>query len=142
MAQVDVSTTSELEPAAAWKLASDLNRFGEWMTIFGGWRSPVPSTVEEGMCVSACIKVKGFRNVIHWTVTRFDEPEVIELKGRGRGGIRLAVKMTLNDNHPGTVFRLTAEITGGVLNGPLGGLVARVVKSDVHKSINNLAALR
>lgn len=121
MARVEVSTTSGLEPAAAWKLASDLSRFGEWMTIFGGWRSAVPSTIEEGTRVSACIKVKGFRNVVHWTVTRYDEPEVIELKGRGRGGIRLAVRMTLADNHPGTVFRLTAEITGGVLNGPLGG---------------------
>ncbi|EUA35383.1 polyketide cyclase / dehydrase and lipid transport family protein [Mycobacterium xenopi 4042] len=82
MARVEVSTTSELEPAAAWKLASDLSRFGEWMTIFGGWRGAVPSTIEEGTSVSACIKVKGFRNVIHWTVTRYDEPEVIELKGR------------------------------------------------------------
>ncbi|WP_039889584.1 SRPBCC family protein [Mycobacterium xenopi] len=142
MARVEVSTTSELEPAAAWKLASDLSRFGEWMTIFGGWRGAVPSTIEEGTCVSACIKLKGFRNVIHWTVTRYDEPEVIELKGRGRSGIRLAVRMTLTDNHPGTVFRLTAEIKGGVLNGPLGRLVARVVKSDAHKSIANLAALR
>jgi hypothetical protein len=142
MARVEVSTTSGLEPAAAWKLASDLNRLGDWMTIFAGWRSAVPSTIEEGTCVSACIKVKGFRNVIHWTVTRYDEPEVIELKGKGRGGIRLAVKMTLADNHPGTVFHLTAELNGGVLNGPLGRLVARILKSDVHKSARNLAALR
>ena len=142
MAEVDVSTSSDLDPESAWKLASDLSRFDEWLTIFGGWRSEVPSTLEEGTCVSSCIKVKGFRNVIHWTVTRFDEPEVIELKGRGRGGIRLAVKMTLSDNHPGTAFHLAAELKGGVLNGPIGGLVARVLKSDVHKSINNLAALR
>ena len=27
----------------AWELASDLQRFDEWMTIFGGWRSPVPA---------------------------------------------------------------------------------------------------
>lgn len=65
LARVDVSVSSKVEPEAAWKLASDLDRFDEWMTIFAGWRSPVPDTIEEGTCVSSCVKVKGFRNVIH-----------------------------------------------------------------------------
>lgn len=142
MAQVDVSTSSDLEPEAAWKLASDLSRFDEWMTIFGGWRGKVPSTIEKGTKISSCAKVKGFRNVIHWTVTRYDEPKSIELQGRGRGGIRIAVAMNVADNHPGSTFHLTADLKGGVLRGPIGKLVARVVRSDVRKSVNNLAALR
>lgn len=142
MARVDVSVSSELEPKTAWKLASDLDRFGEWMTIFAGWRGPVPDTIGEGTRVASCVKVKGFRNVIHWTVTRYDEPKSIELQGRGRGGIRLTVAMTVTDDHPGSVFHLTADIDGGVLNGPIGGLVARVLRSDVHKSVHNLAALQ
>ena len=142
MAQVDVSTTSDLDPESAWKLASDLSRFHEWMTIFGGWRSEVPSILEEGTCLSSCIKVKGFRNVIHWTVTCYDEPKAIELSGRGRGGIRIALTMTVSDDHPGSTFHLNADLRGGPLSGPIGRLVARVVKSDVHKSINNLAVLR
>lgn len=142
MAQVDVSTPSDLDPESAWQLASDLNRFHEWLTIFGGWRSDVPTTIDEGTCVSSCVKVKGFRNVIHWTVTKYDEPETIELRGRGRGGIRIALKMNVADNHPGSTFHLDADLSGGLLNGPIGRLVARVVKSDVHQSIDNLAALR
>jgi hypothetical protein len=142
MARVDVSTSSDLEPVSAWKLACDLNRFSEWMTIFGGWRGPVPSTIEEGTHVSSCIKVKGFRNIIHWTVTHYDEPRSIELRGRGRGGIRISVGMAVTDNHPGSTFHLTAELKGGLLNGPIGRLVARIIRSDVRKSVNNLAALR
>ncbi len=134
--------SSEVEPGAAWKLASDLQRFDEWMTIFGGWRGPVPSTIEEGTCVSSCIKVKGFRNVIRWTVTRYDEPKSIGLQGRGRGGIRLGVAMTITGNHSGSTFHLTADLKGGLLSGPVGGLVARVLRSDVRKSVHNLAALR
>jgi len=134
--------SSDLEPAAAWKLASDLRRFDEWMTIFAGWRGPVPSTIEEGTRVSSCIKVKGFRNVIRFTVTRYDEPKSIELQGRGRGGIRIAVAMNVTDNHPGSNFHLTADLTGGVLSGPIGKLVARVIRSDVRKSVSNLAALQ
>jgi Polyketide cyclase / dehydrase and lipid transport len=142
LARVDVSTSSDLEPGAAWKLACDLSRFEEWMTIFGGWRGDVPATVEEGTHVSSCVKVKGFRNVVHWTVTRYDEPNSIELQGRGRGGIRIAVAMTVTDNHPGSTFRLTADLKGGVLSGPIGRVVARVLRSDVRKSGNNLAALQ
>jgi hypothetical protein len=112
------------------------------MTIFGGWRGDVPATVEEGTHASSCVKVKGFRNVVHWTVTRYDEPNSIELQGRGRGGIRIAVAMTVTDNHPGSTFRLTADRKGGVLSGPIGKVVARVLRSDVRKSVNNLAALQ
>jgi hypothetical protein len=77
MARVDVSTSSDLAPESAWKLACDLKRFGDWMTIFAGWRGPVPDKIGEGTRVSSCVKVKGFRNVIHWTVTRYEEPKAI-----------------------------------------------------------------
>lgn len=134
--------TSEVEPEAAWKLASDLQRFDEWMTIFGGWRGEVPDTIEEGTCVASLIKVKGFRNVIYWEVTHYDEPNSIELKGRGRGGVRLTVAMAVTPKDPGSDFQLTADLSGGVLSGPVGRLVARVLRSDVKRSVENLAELR
>lgn len=142
MSRVDVSTSSDVEPEAAWKLASDLRRFDEWMTIFGGWRGKVPSTVEEGTCVSSCIKVKGFRSVVHWKVTHYDEPNSVELRGRAKGGIRISVALKVSADDPGSVFHLTADLRGGVLSGPVGKLVARVLRSDVRTSIENLAVLR
>jgi hypothetical protein len=142
VARIDVATSSNLEPAAAWELASDLDRFDEWMTIFGGWRSPVPSTLKEGTRVSSCIKVNGFRNIVHWTVTRYDEPKAIELEGRARGGIRISVAMSVAADDHGSTFHLTADLGGGLLNGPIGPLVAQILRPDVRKSISNLAALR
>ena len=141
MARVDVSTTSDLSPESAWKLASDLGRFGDWMTIFGGWRGKIPSTIEKGTCVSSLIKVKGFRNVIHWEVTQYDEPTAIELVGRGRGGVRITVAMQVTDRNRGSTFQLSAELGGGLLNGPIGKLVAKMITSDVRESVCNLAAL-
>jgi hypothetical protein len=138
---VDVSTSSDLSPASAWKLASDLSRFGDWMTIFGGWRGEVPSTIEQGTRVSSLIKVKGFRNIIHWEVTKYDEPTAIELAGRGRGGIRITVAMSVTDNKPGSTFELSSELGGGLLNGRLGKLVAKIIRADVRESVCNLAAL-
>jgi hypothetical protein len=142
MSRVDVSTSSDLHPEAAWKLASDLRRFGEWMTIFGGWRGEVPSKIEKGTCVSSCIKVKGFRSVVHWQVMHYDEPKSVELQGRAKGGIRISVGLEVAADDRGSVFHLTADLRGGVLSGPVGKLVARVLRSDVRKSVENLAALQ
>ena len=142
MATVDVAVSSDLSPDQAWALASDLRRFDDWLTIFGGWRSDVPSHVEVGTCVSSLIKVKGFRNTIHWRVTRYDEPKTIELVGRGRPGICIALRLCVKYNNPGSVFQVIAELTGGLLNTRIGNLVAKVLESDVRKSVSKLAQLR
>jgi hypothetical protein len=141
MATVDVAVPSAVPPQRAWELASNLHRFDEWLTIFGDWRSPVPLVVREGTQVSSLIKVKGFRNTIHWNVTNYDAPKTIELKGWGRGGIGIGITMNVIDEHPGTCFKLNADISGGLLNGPVGRLVAKVLEGEVQKSVENLAAL-
>lgn len=142
MATVDVSVSSELSAESAWALASDLRRFDEWLTIFGGWRSDVPAQIEVGTCVSSCLTVKGFRNIIHWRVTRYDEPKVIEMVGRGRPRIRIALTLCVRDEDAGSTFQVMAQLSGGLLNTPVGRLVAKVLESDVRKSVANLAALR
>ena len=142
MATIDVAVPTDLAPEQAWKLASDLHRFDEWLTIFGGWRSEVPSSIEVGTCVSSCIKVKGFRNIIHWRVTRYDEPRLIEMSGAGRGGVRIYLAIEVQDAAPGSRFRVLAELKGGLLSTRVGQLVARVLQSEVRKSVTKLAALR
>ena len=141
MASVDVAVSSDLTPEKAWELASNLRRFDEWLTIFGGWRSEVPAEIEVGTCVSSLIKVKGFRNVIHWRVTEYDEPRRIALRGHGRGGIEIQLTMSVAEERAGSTFHLVAELRGGLLSGPVGRLVAKVLESDVRRSVRNLAAL-
>ncbi|AGB23822.1 Polyketide cyclase / dehydrase and lipid transport [Mycobacterium sp. JS623] len=141
MAKVDVAVSSDLTPERAWALASDLRRFDEWLTIFAGWRSEVPPQIEVGTCVSSCVKVKGFRNTVHWRVTRYDEPKLIEIVGRGRPGIRIALTLCVRDDKPGSTFAVVADLSGGLLSTPVGRLVAKVLESDVRKSVENLAAL-
>ena len=92
--------------------------------------------------MSSLIKVKGFRNVIHWRVSRYDEPKKIELVGRGRPGICIALLLCVKDNKPGSTFQVIAELTGGLLNTRIGTLVAKVLESDVRKSVSRLAQLR
>ena len=150
MASVDVAVSSALSPEPAWQLASDLGRFGEWLTIFGGWKSEVPSQIDVGTEVSSLIKVKGFRNVIHWRVTRYNEPKEIELVGTGRGGVCITLSMQVErsgaergaqDSGDGSNFRVIADLSGGLLSTPIGHVVARVIRGDVRKSVRNLAEL-
>ena len=141
MAKVDVAVSSSLSPEKAWALASDLRRFDEWLTIFNGWRSEIPSQIEVGTCVSSCIKVKGFRNIVHWRVTRYEEPKLVEMVGRGRPGIRIALTLCVHDDNPGSTFQVIADLSGGLLSTPVGKLVAKVLESDVRKSVETLAAL-
>src|SRR5215208_6723496 len=114
MAKVDVAMSSDLSPEQAWALASDLRRFEEWLTIFGGWRSEVPSQIEVGTCVSSCVKVKGFRNVVHWRVTRYDEPKLIEMVGRGKPAVCIALRLCVKDDGNGSTFQVIADLTGGL----------------------------
>ena len=143
MATVDVSVTSDLTPERAWTLASDLKRFDEWLTIFGGWKSPVPSEIEVDTQVASLIKVKGFRNVIHWRVTRYDEPKEIELVGTGRGGVCIALSLRVEPaGSSGSSFGVCADLYGGLLSTPIGNVVAKVIRGDVYRSVCNLAELR
>ena len=42
----------------------------------------------------------------------------------------------------GSVFQVVAELTGGLLNTRIGNVVAKVLESDVRKSVTNLTELR
>ena len=101
----------------------------------------MPDVIELGTKVSSLIKVKGFRNTINWEVTGYDAPKRIEMLGRGRGGVKISLTMNITDNQPGSTFHLLAELSGALLSGKVGDLVARVLHADVKTSVENLASL-
>ncbi len=39
-------------------------------------------------------------------------------------------------------LHLTADLGSGLLSSPIGSLVARMIRSDVRKSVDNLASLQ
>lgn len=142
MATISVSVQMPEKPQGAWDKASALDRFDEWMTIHGGWCSPPPKTLAKGTEVESLVKVKGFRNTIKWTFTEFDEPKLIEMAGRGKGGVKISLTIHVRESDAGSELTLDAYFGGGVLFGPVGTVVARALDSDVKQSVANLAALR
>ena len=49
--------------------------------------------------------------------------------------------MTVAERGGGSTFHLMADLSGALLSGPLGRLVAKVLESDVRRSVQNLAVL-
>lgn len=142
MAVITVAVSMPESPQGAWDKASALDRFDEWMTIHGGWCSPPPKVLKKGTEVESLVKVKGFKNTIRWTFTEFDEPELIEMSGKGKGGIRISLTINVRAKGDGSELTLDASFGGGVLFGPVGKVVARALDTDVKQSAANLAALR
>ncbi|WP_072804871.1 type II toxin-antitoxin system Rv0910 family toxin [Rhodococcoides yunnanense] len=143
MATISVSVNMPENPQGAWDKASALDRFDEWMTIHAGWCSPPPAVLAKGTEVESLVKVKGFKNTIAWTFTEYKEPELIEMSGRGRGGIEISLTIHVREARGGgSQLTLDAYFGGGVLFGPVGNVVAKALNRDVKQSVANLAALR
>ncbi|MDJ0394590.1 SRPBCC family protein [Rhodococcus sp. G-MC3] len=142
MATIRVSVDMPEDPQGAWDKAAALDRFDEWMTIHGGWCSPPPKELGVGTEVESLVKVKGFKNTIQWTFTEFKEPELIEMSGHGKGGIKISLTINVRERKGGSQLTLDAYFGGGVLFGPVGKVVAKALDADVKQSVANLAALR
>lgn len=80
-----------------------------------------------GTAVSSLIEARGFRNVILWEVTHYDEPRHSQMHGSRRGGVEINLDMRVLDNRPGFTFHLMAERAGGLLCDPVGRLVTKVL---------------
>ncbi|KZF10216.1 MAG: SRPBCC family protein [Rhodococcus sp. (in: high G+C Gram-positive bacteria)] len=141
MAKISVSVEMPENPQGAWDKASALDRFDEWMTIHGGWCSPPPKELNKGTKVESLVKVKGFKNTIKWTFTEFQEPKLIEMSGKGKGGVKISLTIHVKEHPEGSELTLDAYFGGGVLFGPVGTVVARALDTDVKQSVANLAAL-
>ena len=64
------------------------------------------------------------------------------MRGCGFGGVRIDLNLTISESGRGSMFHLWADLHGGVLSGPVGKLVARVLKGDVRKSVEDLSRLQ
>jgi hypothetical protein len=140
--KVNATATVPATPAHTWAVASDLTRFAEWMTLHDGWRGEVPAVIEEGTSLTSVVTVMGLRNRIRWRVESYRPPTALLITGRGVGGIRVALTLSIRaTNGSSSEVTIDAEVTGRPVFGPLGFAIGRAVRADVRKSIAVLADL-
>ena len=141
MPKVSVSTTVPAAPDAAWATAADLSRFGEWLVLHEGWRGEVPDTLQAGTELTSVVRVKGLRNRITWLVGSYDPPRSISISGKGVGGTRMSLVLSVRPTGTESTVTVDAEISGPTTIGPVGMLIGRALKGDMRRSVTRLTDL-
>lgn len=137
MAKLSGSIDVPLPPEVAWKHASDLSRYREWLTIHRVWRSTLPDEIEKGTVIESIVEVKGMLNRIRWTVVHYKPPQGMTLNGDGVGGVKVKLMAKIQPKDEGSVVGFDVHLGGPALFGPIGMIVAAALRSDINESLHN-----
>ena len=110
MAKLELSRELSLSAEQAWQHASNLSELGAWLVMYEGWRSELPTELTLGTTVVGVARAKGLRNRVTWTVH-------------------------VTETSRSCAFAVRLDLGGRPLFGPIGAVVARVVKGDIERSI-------
>lgn len=141
MAKLSGSIDVPLPPEEAWKAASDLSRYKDWLTIHRVWRSKLPDDIEKGTVVESIVEVKGMYNRIAWTVVRYKPPEGMTLNGNGVGGVKVKLMAKVAPNYEGSIVSFDVHLGGPALFGPIGMIVAAALRGDIDQSLQNFVTV-
>jgi hypothetical protein len=142
VAKVNATATVPAPPARTWAVASDLTRFGEWLTLHDGWRGEVPPVIEQGTSLTSVVTVMGLRNRIRWRIESYTPPAELLITGRGVGGVRVALRLSIRaEGESSSQVTVDAEVTGRPVFGPLGLAIGRAVRADMRRSVATLSEL-
>ncbi|OBH09187.1 SRPBCC family protein [Mycobacterium sp. E1747] len=141
MAKLSGSIDVPLPPEVAWKHASDLSRYKDWLTIHRVWRSKLPDDIEKGTVVESIVEVKGMYNRIKWTVVRYKPPEGMTLNGDGVGGVKVKLMAKVQPAEEGSTVSFDVHLGGPALFGPIGMIVAAALRGDINTSLENFVTV-
>jgi carbon monoxide dehydrogenase subunit G len=141
MAKLSGSVDVPLPPEEAWKHASDLSRYKDWLTIHKVWRSTLPDVLEKGTVVESYVEVKGMPNRIKWTIVHYKPPQAMTLNGDGVGGVKVKLMAKVTPKGDGSEVSFTVHLGGPALFGPIGMVVAAALRSDIRQSLQNFVSV-
>jgi carbon monoxide dehydrogenase subunit G len=137
MAKLSVSIDVPLPPEQAWKHASDLSRFKDWLTIHRLWRGELPEVLQKGTVIESYLEVKGMPNRVKWTIVHYKPPEAMTLNGDGVGGVKVKLLAKVTPKDDGSAVSFNVHLGGPALFGPIGMIVAAALRSDIRESLQN-----
>ena len=141
MAKLSGSIDVPLPPEQAWKHASDLSRFKDWLTIHRLWRGELPDVLEKGTVIESYVEVKGMPNRIKWTIVHYKPPEAMTLDGDGVGGVKVKLLAKVTPKDDGSVVSFNVHLGGPALFGPIGMIVAAALRGDINQSLGNFVTV-
>lgn len=116
---------------------TDPGRFGEWLTLHGGFRGEAPAGALPGMAFAERVSFMGIPADVDWTVIAVSD-RVLELHGVGPMGMTLGFRLGVRADAEGATARFDAGISGEPVAGPLGASLARSLGEEVQRSLDGL----
>lgn len=141
MAKLKVSLAVPLTPEQTWTHASDLSEYEQWLSIHEAWRSELPEELAVGVSLESIAKVKGLRNRVTWKIESYDPPNTLELKGNGKGGVKIGLTLSVVAEGDGSEIVVDIKLGGAPLFGPIGSGVARALQADIENSLRKFVEL-
>lgn len=141
MAKLKVSLDVPLTPEQTWTHASDLAEYDKWLVIHEAWRGDLPDELAVGTTLDSVASVKGMRNRVRWEIKSYDPPRKLELKGNGKGGVKIGLVLAVRAEGDGSQITVDVDLGGAPLFGPIGSGVARALKGDMENSLKTFVSL-
>lgn len=141
MAKLKVSVDVPISPDRAWSHAANLGELDQWLIMHEAWRGRVPDELTPGTELVGIASVKGLRNRVRWTVRTAEPPRRLVLSGAGKGGTKLGLELLVAPNASGSQVTVDIDLGGRPLFGPIGATVARALRGDIERSLDQFVDL-
>jgi carbon monoxide dehydrogenase subunit G len=128
-------------PEKVWAVVSDLNRFGEWLSMHKSWKSEVPSEITKGTQVTAVVSLLNMPNTITWTVDEFDAPKTVRLSGTGMAGVKVSIGLDVEPHGSSSKVAISAEFEGQMIVGAIGQAIEKAGNTELDQSLAKLGEL-
>ena len=141
MPKVSVTQETAVPPERAWELASNLSRYGEWLTMHEGFTTDVPEDPKPGDTYKQKVKLMGMPAEIAWRVVAAEAPAKLELAGDGPMNVKANNRTTIEPSGTGSRITFEMEFNGPALAGPMAGMVEKQAGSAAKESLAKFIAL-
>ncbi|MGN6605746.1 MAG: type II toxin-antitoxin system Rv0910 family toxin [Jatrophihabitans sp.] len=128
-------------PEKVWSVVSDLNRFGEWLSMHKSWKGEVPSEITTGTQATAIVSLLNMPNTITWTVGEFAPPHRVEMSGTGMAGVKVSIGLDVEADGDGSKVTITAQFEGQMIVGAIGAAVEKAGRAELDQSLAKLGEL-
>ncbi len=140
MGQISTSVQLEHAPEKVFSLATDPQRYEEWMTIHTKWKGDVPTEFTKGAQVSEVVTMLGMPNTITWTVDELDGHKV-SMSGTGMAGVQVRITIEVEPHEVGSSMNLSTEFSGSMIVGALGKAVEKDGQKQLEASLEKFQGL-
>jgi carbon monoxide dehydrogenase subunit G len=138
MPEMKTSIQLPVSVEKAWGVVSDLGRYEEWMTIHKGWKSELPTEIQQGTQVTEVISLMGMDNKVEWTFDEYEPLHSCKMSGTGLAGVKASIELSVAELADATEITIDAIFEGQMLVGAIGQAIEKNVQLELEKSLAQL----